>query len=419
MALSSLAISLATHQSKRVPCMFSTRGAAEHSARKRFISNVYSKSYIQSSPSASGQASEIIYKRLLPILEESVFETQIPHGVDIYSIFMAATMDFIAGYIFGLGNGTNFLQDKAYRDHFFELYKARSDYGFYDQELPSVTRLCRVLGIPFCPKWVDAANNELGEWCQRLCDNISAQAPVQAADTNLSEKPVVWDAVVTGLKKETAVNGKTSVLYPTALLNTRLSIASELFDHVLAGQETAGITLSYLSWRLSQSLELQTQLRVELRTLSSNMITEPSTPRIPYAKEIDALPLLHAVVMETLRLHAPLPGYQPRQTPPSGCQIGRYKVPGGVRIAASAYTLHRDEEVFPDPEKWDYRRWLSPTRDETEDEKEQRLKRQRQFWAFSSGGRMCVGSNFAMHGMCLFSSSFPHKKNQDSSLRLE
>lgn len=28
---------------------------------------------------------------------------------------------------------------------------------------------------------------------------------------------------------------------------------------------------------------------------------------------------------------------------------------------------------------------------------EQRRERDRWFWAFSSGGRMCIGSNFAMH----------------------
>lgn len=30
-----------------------------------------------------------------------------PPGIDMYSVLMAATMDFIASYIFGLGQGTN------------------------------------------------------------------------------------------------------------------------------------------------------------------------------------------------------------------------------------------------------------------------------------------------------------------------
>ncbi|KAK3332036.1 cytochrome P450 [Cercophora scortea] len=379
-----------------VPCMFSTGPAAEHSARKRFISNIYSKSYIQSSQSASAQSREILYGRLLPQLQDSTSEMQAPHDTDMYSVFMATTMDFIAAYIFGLENGTNFLQDKAFSDHFLEHYKARSDFSFFDQELPQLAWFCREIGIPF---WtVDAANKELGDWCMRLCDVTKKASTMNSPSAIEScDKPVVWNALVGGLAKEKKTSGSSSVLYPTALTNFDLSVASELFDHVLAGQETAGITLSYISWRLSQSIDLQADLRAELLSLAPNMRLDQDRPAsMPDPKQLDALPLLHAVVMETLRLHAPIPGYQPRETPELPCQIGPYVVPGGVRIAASAYSLHRDEKVFPKPEVWDHTRWLTSAGDE-----EERKKRNRQFWAFSSGGRMCVGSNFAMHEMKL------------------
>jgi hypothetical protein len=396
--------------------MFSTRPMVEHSLRKRLISNVYSKSYIHASPAAAAQARDILFNRMLPILEDSISGPRSLSVIDIYSTFMATTMDFIACYIFGLRNGTDFLREKAYREHFLELYKARNDYGIYDQELPWLTKLCRRLGIPFCPKWVDSANKELGEWCLRLCnrlwddapaattkdndDDDTSPSPPSSSPSNPADQPVVWTALVSGLRKEEAKNGRSSLLFPTALSNFHLSVASELFDHVLAGQETAGVTLSYLAWRLSQRPNLQRQLREELLTLSPNLrfLANESraspTPELPDPKHLDHLPLLHAVIMETLRLHAPLPGAEPRQTPPQGCRIGPYHVPGGVRVAAMPYMLHRDETVFPEPEKWDYTRWL-PSGGATEEERKQQ---NRQFWAFSSGGRMCIGSNFAMHG---------------------
>ncbi|KAK4665817.1 hypothetical protein QC763_409380 [Podospora pseudopauciseta] len=375
-------------------CMFSARPSAEHSVRKRLISHVYSKSYMQSSPAASAQGHAILSERFLPILERSAKDTQLPHGIDIYSVFMAATMDFIASYLFGLRNGTDFLGDKAYREHFLELYRARQGYGYYDQEMPQFTRLCRKIGIPFCPKWVDAANKELGDWCLRLCDQISASP--DTTNTDPRDEPVVWKSLVAGLRKDETTKGKDSLLYP-AVSNFRLSVASELFDHVLAGQETAGLALTYLTWRLSQSLELQEKLRTELLGMTPNLRQRPDgTIDMPDPKKLDSLPLLHAVLTETLRLHAPIPGPQPRQTPEAGCRLGSYHVPGGVRVAALAYTLHRDEAVFPDAEKWDHTRWLPGTG--TEDE---RKLRNRQFWAFGSGGRMCIGSNFAMNEMKL------------------
>ena len=288
--------------------MFSARPPAEHSARKRLISHVYSKSYIQSSPAAAAQSRAILYDRFLPILEGPGAEGHAAQGIDIYSVFMAATMDYIACYIFGLSTGTDFLGDKAYREHFLELYKARNDYGYYDQEMPRLTEFCRKLGIPLCPKWADGANKELGEWCRRLC--IKIERLVDSAcqpHANPADQPIVWNALVGGLQNGEAKNGKSSVLYPTALSNFKLSVASELFDHTLAGQETAGLTLTYLSWRLSQSLELQEQLRAELLGLSPNMrLVEDGAAAMPDPKQLDSLPLLHAVLMETLRLHAPI-----------------------------------------------------------------------------------------------------------------
>ena len=48
--------------------------------------------------------------------------------------------------------------------------------------------------------------------------------------------------------------------------------------------------------------------------------------------------------------------------------------------------------MFPEPEKWLPERW------DAEGEKREEMKRW--FWAFSSGGRMCLGNHFALQGVC-------------------
>ena len=109
---------------------------------------------------------------------------------------------------------------------------------------------------------------------------------------------------------------------------------------------------------------------------------------LPEPKQIDGLPLLHAIYMETLRLHTPIPGVEPRISPhvPGGSTLGSYSnIPGGVRVSSMPYTLHRNEKVFPDPESFDPLRWL-PSHTSEEHLKEMH----RWFWAFGSGGRMCV-----------------------------
>lgn len=325
--------------------------------------------------------------RFFPALEKSLAD----QGVDVYSLFLATVMDFISAYIWGIARSTNFIQDKAYREHWLELYKSRNDYPFFPQELPRLTALCKKIGIHLYPTWVDAANKELAEWNTTICKQTLLDLETNKNLQEDADEPVVMKALLNGLDKEGA-HGEKSPLYGTAILQRDLSIQSELWDHVLAGQETAGLALTYLTWRLSQHPQLQAELREELLTLQPSARNDGKTRALPDARKLDALPLLHAIVMETLRLHAPIGGPQPREVPFPSARLGPYTIPGGARIAAMAHTLHRDERVYADAEKWDPKRWLQAG------DEEARKAMNRQFWAFSSGGRMCIGSNFAMHG---------------------
>jgi cytochrome P450 len=362
------------------------------------ISNIYSKSNIHNSPALARQAQVILYDRLLPILDSASMPHRYANGVDIHEVWNATTMDFITAYLFGLKNGSNFLSEETYRRHWLGLYHSRKTYTFFPQELPRLTSFFKMLHLPLVPSWVDDANRELEAWTKERCDAVSASIRdgTTAKDSDPGNEPVVFNSILAGIAKEEKTKAEESVLRNETLKYPDLSIASEMIDHLAAGHETSGITLTYLSWYLSQDLALQDALRLELLTLSPNMLfsSEDCHKSIPRSKDLDALPLLHAVLMETLRLRAAIPGGQPRMTPYPSCTLGNYSIPEGVRVGAQAHSVHRNEEVYPEPEKWDYMRWMDKDNGYTE---EQRKERDRWFWAFSSGGRMCVGSNFAMH----------------------
>jgi len=385
--------------------MFSSWHSRTHSARKRMISNTYSKSNIHSSTALAEQAKVILYGRLLPTITSISESPRASEGVDVHDIWNATTMDFITAYLFGLKNGSNFLNNESYRRHWFQLYHSRKTYTFFSQELPHLSRFLKHFFIHLTPTWVDDANRELEAWTKDRCEATSAYVNDGSSveDINPANEPVVFGSLLSGIGKEEK-KGSESVLNDTTLRYPELSIASEMIDHLAAGHETSGITMTYLSWHLSQDLGLQDALRKELLTLSPNMQLSPgsSTRNIPSSKDLDALPLLHAILMETLRLRAAIPGGQPRMTPYPSCTLGEFtNIPGGVRVGAQAHSLHRNAEAYPDPERWDHMRWLDSENDYTE---EQKRERDRHFWAFSSGGRMCVGSNFAMHGTLMFCS---------------
>ncbi|KAI0120452.1 cytochrome P450 [Hypoxylon sp. NC0597] len=400
-----------------VPCMFSSLQSKHHSLRKRWVSHVYSKSYINASPALSAQASTLLNKRLLPVLRASTHASQAPHGVDVHSLFCGAAMDFISAYCFGLPLCADFIQRRAHREHWLALYATRKGHGFFAQELPRLSKALSFLGVGLTPSWVRAANRELEDWCKERSDAAirvlerereRERRGEEASVRDTADDPVVVRALMAGIEKEFATSGEASLVYDTAIRRRDLSIASEVFDHVLAGQETTGVALTYLSYHLSQSLDLQRELRQELLTLNPNMqFDRNGKVKHPDSRQLDSLPTLHAVVMETVRRYAPAGGPEPRVTPRgSSSRIGPYEVPGGVRVSASAYNIHRDEAAFPDPEKWDHTRWLrhqlpAEADGSDGDEAKNDIDINRYFWGFSSGGRMCLGSNFAMHDMKL------------------
>ncbi|KAI1747062.1 cytochrome P450 [Xylaria castorea] len=378
------------------PCTFSSLHSRHHAIRKRMISNVYSKSYINASIAQAAQSDVILNTRLMPVLEASVSQCRAPHGIDVHSLFCAVAMDFISAYCFGIRRGANFIRDKAYREHWLKIYMTRKGYGFFAQELPGVSKILTYIGIRLTPRWVDAANRELEAWCKELSDATIQDLRESGPELDSADDPVVVRTLLAGYEKERKMHGTASPIHPTTLLNPELSVASEVFDHVLAGQETTGVALTYISHHLSQSLDLQRELRNELLSLRPNMVLKGGRMEMSDPKQLHSLPKLHAIILETVRRYAPAGGPEPRVVPYPSCRIGPYEVPGGTRVSASAYNLHRDEQTYPNPEQWDHLRWLadgmgSPGREAAS----------KQFWGFSSGGRMCLGSNFATHEMKL------------------
>ncbi|KAH8730933.1 cytochrome P450 monooxygenase-like protein, partial [Phaeosphaeriaceae sp. PMI808] len=369
--------------------MFSTGDNKPHSARKRMISNIYSKSVVIASPALLAQMSTILYSRFLPYLD-SVFSAE--EGVlSIYSLLSATTMDMTSGYIFGQKASSNLIDNADQLTWFLSLYNSRRSHNFWPQELPNFTSFVeKWVGYRFAPKWVEEANDEIEKWTQQMCEG--AGRVLAHGEVGLADTPVVYQQLMTSLQKEAKKND-------TQEANLNPLLASEVLDHLAAGFDTSGITLFYLVHELSQNKDTQSRLQRELQTLSPPLVPS-SSPTLPDPKAIDALPFLHAVVWETLRLHPAIPGPQPRFTPPQGCRLGPedglYFVPGGVRVSASAGLLHANEDVYERASEWRPERWLNMER---LDEEKRKDMESRWFWAFGSGGRMCVGSHLAVYQM--------------------
>ena len=368
--------------------MFTMTGSKPHSYRKRMMSNAYSKSFLQSSPHMRVISDDIIYDRLLPILHNAASSNS---PLDMFEINQALTMDFVSAYLFGLKNASNLLQDEPFRRKFVHAYQCRKPFEFYNQEIPETVSWLQSFGVRLIPKWCDDANEFLNDWTLDLLD----KADETQASKDPGIEPIIYKQLKQAMDKDLPSKDDKAA-YEKALKQQRLDIACEIYDQLTAGHETSAVGLTYLFWQLSKHPDMQKELREELLTLDP-AITYPRTSKeteLPLPKSVDNLPLLEAILTETLRLHAPIPGIQPRVTPSPSCSLAGYdNIPANTRVNAQAYSLHRNPEVYPDPETWQPKRWLKECNSASDLE-----MRRRWFWAFGSGGRMCVGSNLALQG---------------------
>ena len=380
--------------------MFAMPDHGRHSKRKRMLSNIYAKSTLQSSQTMSAITRILLYERLIPRLRELGRNEQ---PLEFYAIFSAITHDFVSAYVFGLGQSTNFVQEPTMGRKFFRDYKARQRYQFWPQDLPNFTKFMKRVGCLWMivPPWVRTSNNAIQGMILSMQDRaevVVKRAEMEREMDKVEDWPSVYAQLRSALLQERSSKVDLEVGVEQLVQKHRLEIASEMLDHTLAGFDTSTITLTFFAWELSLPHNKIWQDKLHKELSDADL-----TSHLDAAKEIDNLPILQAILMETLRLHAAIPGNQPRITPPNAA-LGApghevQALPAGVRVQAQAWSLHREGSVFPDPENFNPARWLPSDHPDSTSSEEQSREMGRWFWAFGSGGRMCVGSNLAILDM--------------------
>ncbi|KUJ15875.1 cytochrome P450 [Mollisia scopiformis] len=288
------------------PSMFAMGHNKPHSERKCMLTHVCSKSYIQNSPELNEIIHHVLSERLLPKMR-----TWAKNGVpiNVHEENKACIMDLTTAYFFGLGNGTNFVQDPA-QTALLKNFELGMSGLFWIAEVPGITKLAGIFGIKLIADGVFQSYQLMEDLCTNMCK--SAKSNLSNESTNKAH-PTVYAQLRSKLEE---------AKIPSELLD--VTIVAEMLDHIQAGHEGTGITLTFLMCELSRNPTLMVQLREELATLGTS----------PSAQSIDNLPLLDALLMETMRLY-----------------------PGSFG-PASVYSLHRNPKVFPDPEEWRPERWI-------------------------------------------------------------
>jgi cytochrome P450 len=144
-----------------------------------------------------------------------------------------------------------------------------------------------------------------------------------------------------------------------------------------AGHETTATALSWTWYLLCQHPERYQRVQQEVDSVLQG--------RTPTYDDLARLPYCLQVFKEAMRLYPPAYAFSRRAL--RDVKIDGYCVPKGWVVLLAPYTLHRREECFPDPGKFDPERFTP--------EREKQLPRYA-YLPFGAGPRICLGLYFAM-----------------------
>lgn len=144
----------------------------------------------------------------------------------------------------------------------------------------------------------------------------------------------------------------------------------------IAGYDTTASTLAFMAYCLATNPDCQERLISEIDSAIGQ--------ELPTYDNVQTIEYLDRVLNETLRLYPP--ATRTSRVGKTELDIGGYKIPKGIELAFAVYALHRDPEIWPEPEKFDPERFSPEKKSE---------RHPYAFIPFGHGPRNCIGQRLA------------------------
>ncbi|KAK9152850.1 hypothetical protein Sjap_000330 [Stephania japonica] len=168
-----------------------------------------------------------------------------------------------------------------------------------------------------------------------------------------------------------------------------LIIKTMILTMFTAGTDTSAMTLE---WAMSILLNHPEKLKKALDEVNNNI--EPL--RLLNDSDISSLPYIQSIIQETLRLYPLVPFLVPHEAAHE-CKVGQYDVPSGTIVVANVWAIHRDPNVWPEPDKFIPERFMQSNNIQQDGDNKNGFK----FIPFGVGRRMCPGGGLAMRIIAL------------------
>lgn len=161
---------------------------------------------------------------------------------------------------------------------------------------------------------------------------------------------------------------------------TEEEIREEVDTFMFAGHDTTTNGSASTIYQLSRHPDIHARVYEEIRSIFG----DDPTAKLTYSK-LQELKYTEMVIKETMRLMPPVPIIGRSLVEPT--LINGVVVPAGTNITIPVYALHREADVFPEPNEFDPERF-SPENSEH--------RNPYAYIPFSAGPRNCIGLRYAM-----------------------
>jgi cytochrome P450 len=172
-------------------------------------------------------------------------------------------------------------------------------------------------------------------------------------------------------------------------------LRDELLTMILAGYDTVALMIGYALWLLARHPAIQQQVHEELKAIIADGPINAET--------LARLPLLNAVLDESLRLFPP--AYIIGREADKDLDLNGFQIKRGDQLLVPLWVVHRDPRWWQAPDAFRPERWLNG---------ETAHLPANAFFPFGGGPRLCVGGHFAkLEGAIILATILRHSRVSD------
>lgn len=281
--------------------------------------------------------------------------------VPLECAFDAFTMDVITEY--SLDTNFGYLDHPGWSSDFRELERAFGEMGNMQRMFPPLIKIMQSLPDRLVI-WMDPKSKLLLDFF-RNCYAIAERMLAETDGTKYEEKehPTIFYEIIHS--KDLPPSEKT----PKRLEGEAAAILG-------AGAVTTAWTLTVEMYHLTVNPEKLARLRTEINGLM------PDPHRPAKLQQLEKLPYLTAVIMESLRLSNGVSTRLARIAPDRSIYFQEWEIPKGTPVGMTSTLIHQNPEIFPEPYEFVPERWLDPA---------ERQRLEKYLVPFSRGSRQCAG----------------------------